>query len=309
MTAQPASPSTTVDGLHFDHDAMAARIVFGAGRARRDLRAEVDALGGQRVLLIAAEGEEPLARELTHPLGDRVTAIFTGVRPHVPIEVAESARHLAAAQDADLLLSVGGGSTTGTAKAVALTSGLPILAVPTTYAGSEVTHVWGMTEAQRKTTGKDPAVLPRTVLYDPELTTSLPVWLSVASGFNAMAHCVEAFWAPGVDPVAEAFAEAGIRDLARGLPGIAADPEDLTARGHALRGAWMAGASFAVAGSGLHHKICHTWAGPTTCRTPRCTRSSCRTCWPSTPRRCPPPTGSRQPWHPGRRMPPPRCRS
>jgi alcohol dehydrogenase class IV len=243
----------------FAYDALPGRVVFGSGAARTGLSAEVDAFGAQRILLVAAESETELARELCAPFADRVAGTFSAVRPHVPVETAEKAR--AAAAGADLLLSVGGGSTTGTAKAVALTTGLPILAVPTTYAGSEVTPVWGLTEQSRKTTGTDPRVLPRTVVYDPDLTLTLPVELSVASGLNAMAHCVEAFWAPRRNPVSSAVAEDGIRHLATGLPAVAADAADRGARSELLLGAYLAGSAFAVAGSGLHHKICHVLGG------------------------------------------------
>jgi alcohol dehydrogenase class IV len=162
---------------------------------------------------------------------------------------------------ADAVLSVGGGSTTGTAKAIALTTGLPIIAVPTTYAGSEVTPVWGLTEEARKTTGVDHRVLPRTVIYDPELTVTLPADLSAASGLNALAHCVEAFWAPRRNPISSLAAEEGIRALAAGLPSVHATPGDLAARSDLLYGAYLAGSAFAVAGSGLHHKICHALGG------------------------------------------------
>jgi maleylacetate reductase len=252
---------STATKLYFSHDSPANRVVFGAGRARHELTAEVDALGGSRVLLITTTRGAGIAGELARELGDRVAGVFTDVRPHVPVEVAEAVRATVADLDVDLLLSIGGGSTTGTAKAAALTTGLPIVAIPTTYAGSEVTPVWGMTEANRKTTGRDVRVLPRTVIYDPDLTLSLPAELSIASGCNALAHAVEAFWAPGTDPVAAALAERGIRALADGLPGIAIDPSDVTAREHALLGAWLAGASFAIAGSGLHHRICHVLGG------------------------------------------------
>jgi alcohol dehydrogenase class IV len=267
----------------FHYDALPGRVVFGAGVARRELRAEADRLNADRVLLVATESEEPLARELAAPLGDRVVAVFTSVRPHVPIQVAEAARALAASVRADAVLSVGGGSTTGTAKAIALTTGLPIIAVPTTYAGSEVTPVWGLTERSasgtsigtersasgtsigteqtRKTTGVDHRVLPRTVVYDPELTVTLPADLSAASGLNALAHCVEAFWAPRRNPISSLAAEEGIRALAAGLPAVHADPTDLAARSDLLYGAYLAGSAFAVAGSGLHHKICHALGG------------------------------------------------
>jgi alcohol dehydrogenase class IV len=243
----------------FAANLLPGRIVFGPGVARSGLAGEVDALGATRILLIAGKSEYDLARDLCAPFADRVTATFTEVRAHVPIEVAERAR--AAARGADLVLCVGGGSTTGTAKAVALTTGLPILAVPTTYAGSEVTAVWGLTERLRKRTGSDPRVLPKTVVYDPELTVTLPRELSVASGLNALAHCVEAFWAPGRNPVSSAVAREGIEHLNAGLPVVAGEPADLSGRTDLLLGAYLAGAAFAVAGSGLHHKICHVLAG------------------------------------------------
>ncbi|WP_410631095.1 maleylacetate reductase [Amycolatopsis sp. cmx-4-83] len=240
----------------FTYDALPGRVVFSPGAARTRLHAEVDALGATRILLVASDAESALAHELTAPFAGRIAATFTAVRPHVPIETAELARD--AATDADLLLSVGGGSTTGTAKAVALTSGLPILAVPTTYAGSEVTPVWGLTERGRKTTGTDPRVLPRTVVYDPDLTATLPAELSAASGLNALAHCVDAFWAPRRNPISGAVAEGGIRHLLAGLSRGAADAE---ARTELLLGAYLAGSAFAGTGSGLHHKICHVLGG------------------------------------------------
>ncbi len=180
---------------------------------------------------------------------------------HVPVEVAERARAAAAEHDVDVLVSVGGGSTTGLAKAVALTTGLPIVAVPTTYAGSEATPVWGLTEGARKTTGVDRKVLPRVIVYDAALTMSLPVDMSVASGLNALAHCVDSMWAPSADPINAAFAAEGIRSLAAGLPKVVADPMDLDGREHALYAAYLSAAAFASAGSGLHHKICHVLGG------------------------------------------------
>ena len=187
-------------------------------------------------------------------------ARFDGVRPHVPVEVAAAAVAAAREAGADVLLSVGGGSTTGTAKAVALASGLPILAVPTTYAGSEMTPVWGSTEAGRKTTGRDLAVLPKVVVYDPELTLSLPAWITAASGMNAIAHCVEAPYAPGRNPVTTQLAWRGSGRRRRRCRRWSS-ARDVAARAGALYGAYLAGSAFAVAGSGLHHKICHALGG------------------------------------------------
>jgi alcohol dehydrogenase class IV len=180
---------------------------------------------------------------------------------HVPVEVAERARRAAADHDVDALVSVGGGSATGLAKAVALTTGLPVVAVPTTYAGSEATPVWGLTEGSKKTTGTDPAVLPKVIVYDASLTMSLPVAMSVASGLNALAHCVDAMWGPAADPVNAALAAEGIRSLRAGLPKIVTDPMDLDGREDALYAAYLSAVAFASAGSGLHHKICHVLGG------------------------------------------------
>lgn len=248
--------------LEFEYTALPSHVVFGPGAARGPRLVDAaDRLGVRRVLLVAADADRKFAAPIAEVLAGRIVGRFSGVRPHVPIEVAQAARAAAAETGADAVLSIGGGSTTGTAKAIALTTSLPVLAVPTTYAGSEVTPVWGLTENARKTTGTDVRVLPRVVVYDPELTLTLPVGLSVTSGLNALAHCAEAFWAPGRNPITSLIAEEGIRALAQGLPGIATDGRDLAARAQALYGAWLAGTAFATAGSSVHHKVCHVLGG------------------------------------------------
>lgn len=245
----------------FRYDALPGRIVFGAGCSTRELEPELRRLGVQRVLLIVAEPEQQLASRLTAPFRELVAATFTAVRQHVP--EATVTEVLASAREArvDAVLSIGGGSTTGSAKAVALHTSLPIVAVPTTYAGSEVTPIWGVTAAARKTTGRDLAVLPRTVLYDPDLTLSLPVSITVSSALNGVAHCVEALYARGANPVTSLIAVEGMRALAAGLRPVVADPHDRDARGDLLYGAYLAGSAFAAAGSGLHHTICHVLGG------------------------------------------------
>jgi maleylacetate reductase len=243
----------------FEHQSYTQRVVFGAGAARTQLASEVDRLGAHRVLLVAAPSAREQAAELT--AGLPMAGAVDEVRMHVPVEVAGAARRRAEETGADLLLAVGGGSATGTAKAVALTSGLPIVAVPTTYAGSEVTPVWGLTDGGRKTTGVDERVLPRTVVYDPSLTLTLPVGMSIASGLNALAHCVDSLWAPRVNPVDTALALEAAHALASGLPRVHADPTALDGRSSTLYGAYLAALAFAGAGSGLHHKICHVLGG------------------------------------------------
>ncbi|MDX2935952.1 maleylacetate reductase [Streptomyces ipomoeae] len=241
------------------HESWGQRVVFGSGGAREDVAAEVAGLGARRVLVIAAERERALAEAICADVP--VVAVFGEVRPHVPAEVAEAVRAAAREHAADLLLSVGGGSTTGTAKAAALTTGLPVLAVPTTYAGSEATPVWGLTEDGRKRTGVDAKVLPRVVVYDATLMLTLPTRLSVTSGLNALAHCVDAWWAPRHNPISSALAVEGVRSLASALPRIVADGQDVVARRDILFGTYLGAVAFAGAGSGLHHKVCHVLGG------------------------------------------------
>jgi alcohol dehydrogenase class IV len=180
---------------------------------------------------------------------------------HVPVEVARAAREEAERAGADGCVAVGGGSTTGLAKAIALASPLPILAIPTTYAGSEMTPIWGLTEGGVKRTGRDLRVLPRTVIYDPELTLTLPAALSATSGMNAIAHCVEALYSKDANPVISLMSEEGIRALAASLPAIVRQSADLEARSQALYGAWLAGCALGAVGMALHHKLCHTLGG------------------------------------------------
>jgi alcohol dehydrogenase class IV len=245
--------------MQFVHESRAQRVHFASGAAADAVSTEIGLLGARRVMVIASAQESDLAERVTAQLP--VAVRHDEVVMHVPVEVADRARRIAGDEGVDALVSVGGGSTTGLAKAVAMTTGLPIVAVPTTYAGSEATPVWGLTEAGRKTTGVDPVVLPRAVVYDASLTLGLPVGMSVASGLNALAHCVDSLWAPGANPINAALAAEGARALHRGLPEVTDDPTGLPGRERALYGAYLAAVAFASAGSGLHHKICHVLGG------------------------------------------------
>ena len=245
--------------MRFVHDNLPQRVCFGSGEAAAHLGTEIENLSASKVMVITGKSERDIAETIT--AGLPVALRYDEVVMHVPVEVAGRARDAAATAGADALVSVGGGSTTGLAKAVALTTGLPIVAVPTTYAGSEATAVWGLTEGASKTTGTDPRVLPKVIVYDAALTVTLPVPISVASGLNALAHCVDAMWGPNADPINAAFAAEGIRSLEAGLPKVVTDPFDLDGREHALYAAYLSAAAFASAGSGLHHKICHVLGG------------------------------------------------
>jgi maleylacetate reductase len=241
----------------FVYDALPGRVVFGVGSVEH-LGEEVDRLGAGRVLAIA--GKRAIDG-LVERLGGRWAASFTDVQQHVPVEAAARAVAAASEAGADCLVAMGGGSATGMAKAVALERQVPIVAVPTTYAGSEVTPIYGLTGPEGKRTGRDPRVLPRTVVYDPALTTGLPAEVTGPSGMNALAHCVEALYAPGANPVTSLLATEGASALHRGLPGAVADPGDLAARSDALLGAWLAGTALAAAGIGIHHQLCHLLGG------------------------------------------------
>lgn len=235
------------------------------GRAAEALADEVRTLGLHRLLLVA--GSRRLVDDLT--AGLPVAACFHDVVMHVPVGVVERAVALARRRSVDGIVCIGGGSATGLAKAVAVRTGLPVVAVPTTYAGSEATPVWGVTDDSGKHTASDPRALPRGVVYDATLTLTLPAARGVASGLNALSHCVDSLWAPRATAATTERALEGAALLARTLPRVAADgatPDlaadaDLAAREDLLRATHLAGAVFADAGSGLHHKICHVLGG------------------------------------------------
>ncbi len=237
-----------------------SRVVFGAGSLQH-LEREVQQLGASRALVLCTPEQQPLAEAIAQRLGARAAGVYPKAVMHVPVETAQAAIAEAQRVNADCALAVGGGSTTGLGKAIALQSGLPILAIPTTYAGSEMTPIWGMTENGLKKTGRDARVLPRTVIYDPELTVSLPANLTVTSGMNAIAHAAEGLYAQDSNPVMDLMAEEGIRALASALPRLRANPADMDARGDALYGAWLCGSVLGNVGMALHHKLCHTLGG------------------------------------------------
>ena len=244
----------------FIFEASPARVVFGLN-AVDHLPRELEQLGARRALVLSTPQQAELATDISRRLGDRNVGIYPHAVMHVPVEVAQKAIAEATRLGADCLVAVGGGSTIGLAKAMALHSALPILAVPTTYAGSEMTPIYGVTETGLKRTGRDRRVLPKTVIYDPYLTLELPLNLSIASGFNAIAHAAEALYAENANPITSLMAEEGIRALTRGLPGVKADLRDLDSRSDCLYGAWLCGAVLGAASMALHHKLCHVLGG------------------------------------------------
>ncbi|MGY4902111.1 maleylacetate reductase and hydroxyquinol 1,2-dioxygenase domain-containing protein [Streptomyces sp. 900116325] len=245
---------------NFVHTSHPSRVIFGTGTVGQ-VRDEVERLGCSRVLLLAGPAVARAAARVRDVLGDLIVAEFDGAAMHTPVEVTERALDVLREHAADCLVAVGGGSTTGLAKALALRTDLPQVILPTTYAGSEVTPVLGETQGGRKITQSSPTILPETVVYDVEFTRDLPVGMSVTSGFNALAHAVEALYSPQANPVIDGMALDAVGRIARALPILVAQPSDTGARADLLHAAWLAGTCLASVGMGLHHKLCHTLGG------------------------------------------------
>jgi maleylacetate reductase len=244
----------------FIHELRMGRIVFGAG-CLAEVPAEVQRLGSLRVLLISGGSATAFGNIVAQGLGATLAGRISEVAPHVPVETAQAATQLADALCADLLVAVGGGSAIGLAKAVARNRHIPILAVPTTYAGSEVSPIWGLTNGGRKLTGRDPQVLPTTVVYDPSTTVSMPPQLTATSGMNALAHAVEALYAPHLSPILRLISQEAVGAMARALPAAVSDPSNQLHRSNALYGAFLCGTALGNALMGIHHKICHVLGG------------------------------------------------
>ena len=244
----------------FVYTALPARVVFGVG-ALDKVGEEIERLGAHRALVLSTPEQRKAAEDVARRLGARAAGIYDKAVMHTPIESAEAARRVAAELKADCCVAIGGGSTTGLGKAIALTSALPILAIPTTFAGSEMTPIQGITADGVKKTVRDLRMLPKTVIYDPRLLLTLPARIAGPSGMNGIAHCVEALYTQDANPVTSLMAEEGIRALAQSLPTVVREPQNLDARGEALYGAWLAGACLGTVGMALHHKLCHTLGG------------------------------------------------
>ncbi len=244
----------------FNYNGLPSRIVFGAGAIER-LPEELAKLGIKRPLLVSTPEQYDSVSALQQLLSEPPAGIFAEAMMHTPVDV--TLRGVAHARDtgADGLVALGGGSTTGLSKGIALRTGMPQIILPTTYAGSEVTPILGETQSGQKTTQRTDRVLPATVIYDVNLTLSLPAGLSGVSGLNAIAHAVEALYALDRNPIVSLMAEEGIRALAHALPKIVANPGDEGARSDALYGAWLCGVCLGSVGMALHHKLCHTLGG------------------------------------------------
>jgi alcohol dehydrogenase class IV len=244
----------------FTFTGLPTRVVFGFGTLSQ-LADEVRSLGCARALILCTPRQTEQAQALAAQLGTLAVGIFSEAAMHTPVSVTERALQVLNICKADCTIALGGGSTTGLGKALALRTDVHQIVIPTTYAGSEVTPVLGETRDGIKTTQRSLAVLPETIIYDVELTLSLPAAISAASGLNAIAHAVEALYAKDANPLTSAMAVLGIQALANALPRVQINPLDRTARADALYGAWLCGLCLSQVGMALHHKLCHTLGG------------------------------------------------
>ncbi len=244
----------------FTFSGVPTRVLFGS-RTIESIGSEVERLDRKRAFVVCSALQQREGELLRDLLGESCIDVYSGAVLHTPTSVTKDAMHVMVGAAADCIVSIGGGSAIGVGKALALRAGIPQICVPTTYAGSEMTPILGQTEDGEKTTLTDPAILPKTVIYDVELTKSLPTRLSAASGLNAIAHAAEALYAQNGNPVISLFAQEGIAALIRSLPQIMLDPTDDQGRSDALYGAWLCGVCLGSVGMALQHKLCHVVGG------------------------------------------------
>ncbi|MGB0632589.1 MAG: maleylacetate reductase [Alphaproteobacteria bacterium] len=245
----------------FTHVGMPGRVVHGAGRVA-ELADEVAALDAQRVMFCCTESRVPEVEKLAATLGDRFAGICDAAKIFVPLTAVEPGRKMAEDLGADCLVSYGGGTAVGLAKAIALEQGQPIVSIVTTYSGSETTALQGIIGHDGvRTNYRDLAMLPVTLIYDPELTVDVPLDVSVASGFNSISHAVSSYLGKDANPVANMYSENGIRTMSAALVKLARDPRDIDARSDAMHGAWLCGMTLMSSGTTIHHKIAHVLGG------------------------------------------------
>jgi maleylacetate reductase len=244
----------------FIYQSLPTRVVFGRGTSAA-LPAETDLLGLQRVMVLSTPEQAALAEHVRQLLGERAVCLFSGATMHTPVDVTARALEWVSNEQIDGVVAVGGGSTTGLGKAIALRTDLPQIVLPTTYAGSEMTPILGETQDGRKTTQRSPKIQPEVVIYDVDLTLSLPPAMSALSAFNAIAHAVEALYAPDSNPIVALMAAEGVRSIVDVLPRLTAAPGDVEMRASLLYGAWLCACCLGTTTMGLHHKLCHTLGG------------------------------------------------
>lgn len=244
----------------FTHDMPATRIIFGIGR-KSELEIELDRLDIHRAVIVTGSHSMDACLDISESLGSRICGILPNAIMHVPLSIVEPALNRVKELRADGIVAIGGGSSIGLAKSIARRCKLQILAIPTTFSGSEMTPIWGETFNEEKITGRDPTTRSATVIYDPELTVSLPDAMCITSTFNALAHAIEALYAFDRSPLTDLMALEAVRLGITGLNKISAEQDEITSRALLMRMSWLSGSVLGSTTMSLHHKICHVLGG------------------------------------------------
>lgn len=247
-------------GRDFVFAGVPTRVVFGLGTLAQATDA-VKSLGRHKALVLSTPHQADQAQDVADRLGPLAAGLFTEAAMHTPVDVTDRAVAAYRASGADCVVSIGGGSTTGLGKAIALRTGADQVVIPTTYAGSEMTDILGETDKGEKTTRRDPAIRPELVIYDVALTLGLPIPMTVTSALNAIAHAVEGLYATDANPITDMMARDSVRAFAQALPKVIANPTDTDARAEVLYGAWLGSTVLGSVSMALHHKLCHVLGG------------------------------------------------
>jgi len=245
--------------MNFTYTSYPNQVYFGKGKTDELPNILKDY---SKVMAMGEERWEPHIKKVAKEIGEENLYYFPEIIQHVPQSLVDKAMIKLKEEKPDVLLAFGGGSAVGLAKALALETDIPIIAVPTTYSGSEQTNIWGISTDEGKTTGKSMKVMPKVVVYDPDLTSSLPLSLAVTSGMNAMAHLMEAIYAPNGNPVTRHHALLGVEYIKKGLE-ILAKEKQLTEEANTdiQFGAYLAGKCLCEVSMSLHHKMAHVLGG------------------------------------------------
>lgn len=258
----------------FNYSLHSQEIIFGAASLAR-LNEVVARYGWGKLVLCTSPSlrERGRVQEIHNLVGARLVAVRDDIQPHVQDKQILPSVTVAQEVQADAIIAFGGGSVLGMAKAISSTlrkergddAPVPIIAIPTTYAGSEMTPVYGVTHTNetplRKVTVNDPKIVPRVVIYDPELTLDLSPELTASTGVNAFAHCIEALYSKTRNPLSSAAALDGIRHIYGALLHCVQDGSNPPARTEMLLGSHLAGLSLASVSMGIHHGVCHVLGG------------------------------------------------
>lgn len=248
------------DPRSFVFPGISSRVVFGRGTLDR-VSEEVAALGHRSALVLCTPQQVDQGEDVASRLGQVAAGVFSEATMHTPTDVTERAVKAFRTSGATCVVGIGGGSTVGLSKAIATRTGADQIVIPTTYAGSEMTDILGETSDGEKTTRRDASIRPEVVIYDVDLTLSLPVAMTVTSALNAIAHGIEGLYARDANPITDMMAVDAIRAFHDGLPRVVAHPADIEARANVLYGAWLCSTTLGYVSMALHHKLCHVLGG------------------------------------------------